>query len=360
MTWGSSPLARGLHVPVAVGAPRGRIIPARAGFTRRRAPGAARGRDHPRSRGVYSAARLASFARLGSSPLARGLQGGENIRRDLRGIIPARAGFTHAVLRVHGVVGDHPRSRGVYQDLADIYAGEKGSSPLARGLLPATDYDGRDRGIIPARAGFTPGLALRCAHRRDHPRSRGVYGSAPTGRSGSQGSSPLARGLPPVSGEESPADGIIPARAGFTGERVRFSRGARDHPRSRGVYPGRRRGRRWWVGSSPLARGLLRSAMATDAPARIIPARAGFTRRPTRRGSVCTDHPRSRGVYCGTLPPMRSTDGSSPLARGLRRRRTAGRCTPRIIPARAGFTAEKGISMRECRDHPRSRGVYPP
>ena len=51
------------------------------------------------------------------------------------GIIPARAGFTVRLEPVFDVVGDHPRSRGVYE-------------AAARG----TEVHSR---IIPARAGFT-------------------------------------------------------------------------------------------------------------------------------------------------------------------------------------------------------------
>ena len=52
---------------------------------------------------------------------------------------------------------------------------QAGSSPLARGLLHH-DVDGRpDSGIIPARAGFTPGRRTIPAPSWDHPRSRGVY-----------------------------------------------------------------------------------------------------------------------------------------------------------------------------------------
>ena len=91
-------------------------------------------------------------------------------------------------------------------------------------------------------------------------------------------------------------------------------------------------------GSSPLARGLQRRRRRGDGCSGIIPARAGFT--VIHGGSVydVKDHPRSRGVYLRgvNLDPRRR--GSSPLARGL--------------PTRQ---AEKAL---ERLDHPRSRGVY--
>ena len=49
----------------------------------------------------------------------------------------------------------------------------------------------------------------------------------------------------------------------------------------------------------------------------IIPARAGFTCLVSLTGPRRWDHPRSRGVYDDDASWVRSTAGSSPLARGL-------------------------------------------
>ena len=51
----------------------------------------------------------------GSSPLARGLLIGRGDSPEAAGIIPARAGFTDVVEAVAGGGADHPRSRGVYK-----------------------------------------------------------------------------------------------------------------------------------------------------------------------------------------------------------------------------------------------------
>ena len=69
-------------------------------------------------------------------------------------------------------------------------------------------------GIIPARAGFTAPGPLGAVRSGDHPRSRGVY--ATLYLAATWGSSPLARGLRPVWGRDTPIPGIISARAGFT------------------------------------------------------------------------------------------------------------------------------------------------
>ena len=142
------------------------------------------------------------------------------------------------------------------------------------------------------------------------------------------------------------------------------------------------------IGSSPLARGLLAPETTQLTISRIIPARAGFTARPTRRSPVLSDHPRSRGVYGLNGRLAQADQGSSPLARGLpivkrrvitncgiiparagftRARRVSGRgvgvvgvhsLVSWIIPARAGFTMTLRSTYGRTKDHPRSRGVY--
>ena len=234
-------------------------------------------KDHPRSRGVYWALRRRTGRRSGSSPLARGLP---DLRHKIVGlgrIIPARAGFTTPFSNIPRMDWDHPRSRGVYRTRGSRIRFPTGSSPLARGLLPAWCDDYHFTRIIPARAGFTTRTRIVGLMVTDHPRSRGVYIEYVRYPFSPGGSSPLARGLPPVRQPLGDATWIIPARAGFTA-RVGCTRSHRwDHPRSRGVY--------CWVlvpsgshrGSSPLARGLLPRNIAEVDVGRIIPARAGFT-----------------------------------------------------------------------------------
>ena len=92
----------------------------------------------------------------------------------------------------------------------------------------------------------------------------------------------------------------------------------KDHPRSRGVYAKKVKGKLTTLGSSPLARGLLIFASPEFVANRIIPARAGFTIRDCSAPGGDQDHPRSRGVYEPWLVPLVVDVW--------------------IIPARAGFT----------------------
>ena len=192
---GSSPLARGLPANAAATTLHLRIIPARAGFTVLPAEWVPPARDHPRSRGVYRPAQADEIRRAGSSPLARGLQvgAGDSPRRGR--IIPARAGFTHHDHHHDRRREDHPRSRGVYPSCPTPRVPPEGSSPLARGLRPGRVRAWLAIGIIPARAGFTTACGRRSRWTRDHPRSRGVYAIETDLCSHGDGSSPLARGL---------------------------------------------------------------------------------------------------------------------------------------------------------------------
>ena len=173
-------------------------------------------------------------------------------------IIPALAGNT--CCPNHSAEGnpDHPRSRGEYDLQFKPVPGKQGSSPLSRGIHKVVFADSLKKRIIPALAGNTAGRALSAAVVTDHPRSRGEYVVAERLRSGDRGSSPLSRGIRTVKSHELPRRGIIPALAGNTRKPRMKPPHRTDHPRSRGEYPNcPRRGRRC-PGSSPLSRGILR------------------------------------------------------------------------------------------------------
>ena len=233
-----------------------------------------------------------------------------------------------------------------------------GSSPLARGLLRKITTVRILQGIIPARAGFTGSRSKARRAPGDHPRSRGVYRSEGLRAHLTAGSSPLARGLLPVQSITQSVNRIIPARAGFTSPRSPLSPLGPDHPRSRGVYLREYEALGFEPGSSPLARGLHPSQHKTGRGDGIIPARAGFTVTPFRTTRPSRDHPRSRGVYSPPVCDVCASGGSSPLARGLPGRCTWLWCLLGIIPARAGFTMSASSQTQPSPDHPRSRGVY--
>ena len=193
------------------------------------------------------------------------------------GIIPAHAGFTTSRWPPAHRRPDHPRTRGVYTVISVTVTRLAGSSPHTRGLRPAHPGHPRWVRIIPAHAGFTLRHCRYIPLCRDHPRTRGVYRASSSLTAGRYGSSPHTRGLHAARQGVVGGQGIIPAHAGFTSRRPGPPGHRRDHPRTRGVYPGPRVGARTLAGSSPHTRGL---------PTRTRPAYCH-----------CQDHPRTRGVY---------------------------------------------------------------
>ena len=109
-------------------------------------------------------------------------------------------------------------------------------------------------------------------------------------------------------------------------------------------------------GSSPLTRGKQGHLHASAGQARLIPAHAGKTTRPTRRPCRREAHPRSRGENHLVPGTTFRYHGSSPLTRGKPPQDSGLACPLRLIPAHAGKTrlATLPLVLREA--HPRSRG----
>ena len=214
---------------------------------------------------------------MGIIPLSRGIQlldAGERVRAR---IIPALAGNTSRTRGAPRPARDHPRSRGEYSAAVTGAIGSSGSSPLSRGIRVCDDSSFPAGGIIPALAGNTTGWRELTATDRDHPRSRGEYKALWWAVLRAYGSSPLSRGIPCHVITAVAANGIIPALAGNTRYEVHDPRGQGDHPRSRGEYAVRSPHGRTASGSSPLSRGILRVRDLQLTAERIIPALAGNT-----------------------------------------------------------------------------------
>ncbi len=273
-------------------------------------------------------------------------------------IIPARAGNTPYDRTIDQSHADHPRSRGEHPRKLVWLHCASGSSPLARGTLVEVAQHLCVRRIIPARAGNTGPSTIRSGHCADHPRSRGEHIMRPAPRRCAGGSSPLARGTRAGDDALAPGRRIIPARAGNTRRPHAAPAAAADHPRSRGEHLSTRWMASAVAGSSPLARGTRPREAAAAGGERIIPARAGNTLPRSARPSYFADHPRSRGEHVALLVPAPNSVGSSPLARGTLRIGEAPVVDRRIIPARAGNTPSCRGPSPKSTDHPRSRGEH--
>ena len=213
---GSSPLARGGRGAAGPRVGTAGLIPARAGRTSSTRPRTIGTRAHPRSRGADMNHIQERIDAQGSSPLARG---GQQVSQDAErcpGLIPARAGRTPEVVAAANEVGAHPRSRGADLIVSHVIVAAVGSSPLARGGPERSRRCWSGLGLIPARAGRTSWRSTSARTLRAHPRSRGADGWASIRWAGQPGSSPLARGGPDRGEEHPEVPGLIPARAGRT------------------------------------------------------------------------------------------------------------------------------------------------
>ncbi len=355
---GSPPLARGPRVkPHELGVD-GRFTPARAGTTNRSRGHARPSPVHPRSRGDHaSTVSTSSFAR-GSPPLARGPLRHEVLRAQSHRFTPARAGTTLRPRSWPERPSVHPRSRGDHTSAATYDSPCHGSPPLARGPRPTSRGGPRDCRFTPARAGTTPLNDSAWHLPAVHPRSRGDHYVAAHSLQEAGGSPPLARGPP---GDEDVVGVVLrftPARAGTTRcSGWRRSR-APVHPRSRGDHPDLRCSDGPHYGSPPLARGPRGQRASPGSRARFTPARAGTTRRSSRRLRRRSVHPRSRGDHSRASDAPDHSRGSPPLARGPRAGVPGGGPGSRFTPARAGTTDRPIDSSRAGAVHPRSRGDH--
>ena len=313
---------------------------------------------HPRSRGEHRNIAEDALKTLGSSPLARGTHP-QMIPTDWAfGLIPARAGNTLFFEPLAIWFRAHPRSRGEHVGAVVLNSMLMGSSPLARGTLVVLGVQPDPRGLIPARAGNTKCQPNFWATNRAHPRSRGEHDRRTTRQGEAEGSSPLARGTLKSPSRVNVSLGLIPARAGNTRPSSSPSQPSRAHPRSRGEHRKCQAATDATLGSSPLARGTLIQLYRGVVNVGLIPARAGNTAPSSTRRSPQRAHPRSRGEHTLCSRCRSITPGSSPLARGTPDRLSLLLEMPGLIPARAGNTLSSSARRLFRRAHPRSRGEH--
>ena len=292
---GSSPLTRGKPSVFPCTGHQCGLIPAHAGKTSSRQSCNCQASAHPRSRGENSKTCVACLSLGGSSPLTRGKHLPAHGVPPHAGLIPAHAGKTGGggVSPVERPA--HPRSRGENLGVPCRLRAIAGSSPLTRGKPRAGPRRRRASGLIPAHAGKTARVTRLHRHQRAHPRSRGENGFARLEGGGVRGSSPLTRGKPPPSGRYQAVPRLIPAHAGKTTPARCASEGPGAHPRSRGENCSSSTHTRSGRGSSPLTRGKRVDRRSPISCPRLIPAHAGKTPPSPVHTSNASAHPRSRG-----------------------------------------------------------------
>ncbi len=191
---GSSPRARGTPSSGLSCITCNRFIPACAGNTQtipRPLPPTA---VHPRVRGEHHWSMIARDTGTGSSPRARGTHIPAILLQTVMRFIPACAGNTSGTNRRRTTTAVHPRVRGEHCDGTPGVALVWGSSPRARGTPIRDRRRLHERRFIPACAGNTPRRRRSMSAGAVHPRVRGEHELVAIAIADTDGSSPRARG----------------------------------------------------------------------------------------------------------------------------------------------------------------------
>ena len=258
-------------------------------------------RAHPRAYGENGEHCAYPVEHPGSSPRVRGkLAEGGNEHVEGR-LIPARAGKTRRVRGPAGGPWAHPRACGENQTFGRLAGSRTGSSPRVRGKRDLALGHGVPEGLIPERAGKTDHplatQARSAAHPRAcgenvfvdvvpsmrgaHPRACGENDALTARYMRGDGSSPRVRGKPGRACPPGEGPGLIPACAGKTRCRRPTGEEVTAHPRACGENGAQREISSGGSGSSPRVRGKRNPRRNSQRPPRLIPARAGKTTRPS-------------------------------------------------------------------------------
>ena len=255
------------------------IIPAHAGNTPGYRIWVYPPKDHPRACGEHHVPILCAEFPRGSSPRMRGTRYVARFPSSWLGIIPAHAGNTLSARSLIRYTGDHPRACGEHDGHGGGSPALPGSSPRMRGTRFRPDGQHVVAGIIPAHAGNTGVPGWPCAAYRDHPRACGEHPTKPLISSTVLGSSPRMRGTLGFRDYEGYQRGIIPAHAGNTSAFLYAVSSSWDHPRACGEHINTVVTDGTNSGSSPRMRGTQFLSLSVILLIGIIPAHAGNTLR---------------------------------------------------------------------------------
>ena len=296
------------------------------------------------------------FFFTGSSPRTRGTA---VLVRSLDGrprFIPAHAGNRAPPGAVRAARAVHPRARGEQSAAASKGSVTIGSSPRTRGTVTRNPMTGRRPRFIPAHAGNRPVAPTRSTQTPVHPRARGEQPSNSTTRPPRIGSSPRTRGTAMGLLYKLRLSRFIPAHAGNSQHRCGARPGSAVHPRARGEQSPTSAQTAYTCGSSPRTRGTAGPAPTSADQGRFIPAHAGNSGRRAITVATRPVHPRARGEQSLPNPPSRRPAGSSPRTRGTGRAAGDGRRPSRFIPAHAGNSGDGARKAGRGTVHPRARG----
>ena len=231
-----------------------------------------------------------------------------------------------------------------------------GSSPRGRGKRLVARVVCRYPGLIPAQAGKTPSPAISASTASAHPRAGGENSTVERLSLSYSGSSPRGRGKRARIVGRSAGVRLIPARAGKTRRAMKRALPSRAHPRAGGENSSVLIVFVKVSGSSPRGRGKRPTRMGRPSGRRLIPARAGKTGSFPVAADASSAHPRAGGENSIPAKFSVSANGSSPRGRGKRPREASFPVGGGLIPARAGKTILEAGRCTRIEAHPRAGG----
>ena len=255
-------------------------------------------KDHPRVCGEKLSGCVWLRVYGGSPPRMRGKVNRYPVQIPVNGITPAYAGKRTTGKESKKRTRDHPRVCGEKSRSGLNLPRSWGSPPRMRGKDRPESHRPQTAGITPAYAGKRLMFRQIGAGSKDHPRVCGeklsgcvwlrVYGGSPPRMRGKVNRYPV----------QIPVNGITPAYAGKSLQRLVRPCSSKDHPRVCGEKPMRIVWEHAKEGSPPRMRG--KAAFRTESwnDAGITPAYAGKRKGGWNVGTVAEDHPR----VCGEKP----------------------------------------------------------
>ena len=171
-------------------------------------------------------------------------------------------------------------------------------------------------------------------------------------------SSPLARGTHFVTRLYIAASGFIPSCEGNTGQYALSMATRKIHPLLRGEHPQKHLDNTKLIDSSPLARGTLLILPFNPKPCRFIPSCEGNTASLRQLYPKTQIHPFLRGEHLDEYHQHKTTEDSSPLARGTQYTPHLPASAVRFIPSCEGNTQYRPAGQPNSRIHPLLRGEH--
>ena len=262
------------------------------------------------------------------------------VHHDKVGITPACAGKRLRCTSVQTFRWDHPRMCGEKITLHIRANVSLGSPPHVRGKADTMRAVHRMQRITPAHAGKRELRSASGSACRDHPRVCGEKALSTFSSLKNSGSPPRMRGKADAAAGGPRVGRITPACAGKSKPHPWWRRPEWDHPRMCGEKSSVFRTAALSTGSPPHMRGKGFKVSFGGNIARITPAHAGKSLRLPGRQGDHRDHPRTCGEKPRRKRNYRAGVGSPPHMRGKVYLSDIFFTSVRITPAHAGKSAQ--------------------